>query len=126
MGTSTRPKRTSLGCSKQLPPGRSHHCSRGHAGRATDGHRIQEQDPLGFDRGRIWIADDFDAPLPDDLLKAFYDGEIPKPEPKRRKRKGSSYGIRWSGCGAWVLPKISRPPDLKFLSAEARTLISPR
>lgn len=48
--------------------------------------------PLGMDRGKIWIADDFDAPLPDDLLKAFYGGELPKfkakkPEPKRRKRK---------------------------------------
>lgn len=26
---------------------------------------------LGRDRGKIWIADDFDAPLPDDLLAAF-------------------------------------------------------
>lgn len=26
---------------------------------------------LGFDRGRIEIADDFDAPLPADLLAAF-------------------------------------------------------
>jgi prevent-host-death family protein len=42
---------------------------------------------LGMDRGRIWIADDFDAPLPDELLKLFYGGEIPKLEPKRRKRK---------------------------------------
>jgi prevent-host-death family protein len=42
---------------------------------------------LGMDRGRIWIADDFNAPLPDDLLKAFYGGEVPKPEPKRRRRK---------------------------------------
>lgn len=33
--------------------------------------------PLGMDRGQIWIADDFDAPLPDDLLKAFYGGEPP-------------------------------------------------
>src|ERR1700683_904953 len=33
--------------------------------------------PLGFDRGRVWIADDFDAPLPDDLLKQFYGGELP-------------------------------------------------
>jgi prevent-host-death family protein len=41
--------------------------------------------PLGMDRGRIWIADDFDAPLPDDLLKEFYGGELPEwedPEPK--------------------------------------------
>jgi len=41
--------------------------------------------PLGMDRGRIWIADDFDGPLPDDLLKAFYGGEIPKPQRPRRK-----------------------------------------
>jgi prevent-host-death family protein len=43
--------------------------------------------PLGFDRGRIWVADDFDAPLPDELLKQFYGGELPKLEPKPRKRK---------------------------------------
>jgi prevent-host-death family protein len=45
--------------------------------------------PLGFDRGKIWIADDFDV-LPDDLLKEFYGGELPPivpPKPKRRKRK---------------------------------------
>jgi prevent-host-death family protein len=41
--------------------------------------------PLGMDRGRVWVADDFDAPLPDDLLKAFYGGELPKLE--RRKRR---------------------------------------
>jgi len=33
--------------------------------------------PLGMDRGRVWVADDFDAPLPDELLKAFYGGELP-------------------------------------------------
>jgi len=43
--------------------------------------------PLGMDRGRIWIADDFDAPLPDDLLKLFYGGELPKLESQPRKRK---------------------------------------
>lgn len=26
---------------------------------------------LGRDRGKIWIADDFDAPLPDDVLADF-------------------------------------------------------
>ena len=41
--------------------------------------------PMGMDRGKIWIADDFDAPLPDDLLKAFYGGRLPKLE--RRKRR---------------------------------------
>ena len=41
--------------------------------------------PLGMDRGRVWVADDFDAPLPDDLLKAFYGGELPKLERPKRK-----------------------------------------
>lgn len=41
--------------------------------------------PMGMDRGKVWIAEDFDAPLPDDLLKAFYGGELPKLT--RRKRK---------------------------------------
>jgi prevent-host-death family protein len=43
--------------------------------------------PLGFARGEIWIADDFDAPLPDDLLAAFYGGEIPKLESKPKKTR---------------------------------------
>jgi prevent-host-death family protein len=43
--------------------------------------------PLGMDRGRIWIADDFDAPLPDDLLKEFYGGELPKLVSEKRKPK---------------------------------------
>jgi prevent-host-death family protein len=52
----------------------------------------QKKRPLGFARGEVWVADDFDAPLPDDLLAAFYGGEIPKLEPKpkraqRRRRK---------------------------------------
>lgn len=46
--------------------------------------------PMGMDRGKIWIADDFDAPLPNDMLKEFYGGELPKldrPKAKWRKRK---------------------------------------
>lgn len=27
---------------------------------------------FGGDEGQVWIADDFDAPLPDDLLDLFY------------------------------------------------------
>ncbi len=27
---------------------------------------------LGMDRGKVWIADDFDAPLPPELLALFY------------------------------------------------------
>lgn len=29
---------------------------------------------LGFMRGKIWVAEDFDAPLPDDLQKLFDGG----------------------------------------------------
>jgi prevent-host-death family protein len=44
--------------------------------------------PLGFARGEVWVADDFDAPLPDELLAAFYGGKLPKAStPSRRKRK---------------------------------------
>jgi prevent-host-death family protein len=42
--------------------------------------------PLGFARGEVWVADDFDAPLPDDILAEFYGGEPPKPV-KTRTRK---------------------------------------
>ena len=45
--------------------------------------------PLGFARGQVWIADDFDAPLPDDLLAAFYGGEIPKLTKKRTSKRKS-------------------------------------
>jgi prevent-host-death family protein len=43
--------------------------------------------PLGFARGQVWVADDFDAPLPDDLLREFYGGELPKLDPKPRKAR---------------------------------------
>jgi prevent-host-death family protein len=44
--------------------------------------------PLGFARGEVWVAEDFDAPLPDELLAEFYGGAVPKmSEPSRRKRK---------------------------------------
>ena len=56
--------------------------------------RTKSARPLGFARGEVWVADDFDAPLPDDLLAAFYGGEIPKLEkspklekPRKRRRK---------------------------------------
>lgn len=32
------------------------------------------QRELGFAKGQVWIADDFDAPLPDDLQKLFDGG----------------------------------------------------
>ena len=44
--------------------------------------------PLGFARGEVWVADDFDAPLPDDLLAQFYGGALPNlTRSPRRKRK---------------------------------------
>lgn len=46
----------------------------------------QAKRPLGFARGEIWVADDFDAPLPDDLLKEFYGGELPKLESEVKKK----------------------------------------
>ncbi|MBW8875334.1 MAG: hypothetical protein JF614_10260 [Acidobacteria bacterium] len=27
--------------------------------------------PMGIDAGKGWVAEDFDAPLPDDLLRSF-------------------------------------------------------
>ena len=43
--------------------------------------------PMGFARGQVRIADDFDAPLPADLLAQFYGGTIPKPDRRSRKRR---------------------------------------
>jgi prevent-host-death family protein len=39
---------------------------------------------LGIDEGRIYIADDFDAPLPDEILAGFYGEDAP---PKKAKKK---------------------------------------
>jgi prevent-host-death family protein len=49
--------------------------------------RVKKIRPLGMDRGSIWVADDFDAPLPDDLLKQFYGGELPPLEPATVMKK---------------------------------------
>jgi prevent-host-death family protein len=40
----------------------------------------------GSAKGQIWIANDFDAPLPDDVLNLFNDGEVfpPTTEPARK------------------------------------------
>jgi prevent-host-death family protein len=43
--------------------------------------------PLNMDRGRVWVADDFDAPLPPDLLAAFEGETDPEPPAKPRRRR---------------------------------------
>lgn len=43
--------------------------------------------PMGMDRGKIWIAEDFDAPLPPELLKQFYGGTLPKLERGKQRRR---------------------------------------
>lgn len=49
--------------------------------------KVKAQRQLGLYRGQIWMADDFDAPLPDDLLAAFNGEEPPMTKPKRVPRK---------------------------------------
>jgi len=40
---------------------------------------------FGLLKGKVWIADDFDDPLPDDLLKAFYGLEPNESWPAERE-----------------------------------------
>jgi prevent-host-death family protein len=42
--------------------------------------------PMGMDRGRIWIADDFDAPDPE-IEALFYDAPLTTNTPRKKKRK---------------------------------------
>lgn len=53
---------------------------------------VQGKRPLGFYRDQIWIADDFDAPLPDDILASFYgedstDSTVRKPVKRASAKK---------------------------------------
>jgi antitoxin (DNA-binding transcriptional repressor) of toxin-antitoxin stability system len=40
----------------------------------------------GLLRGRLWVADDFDAPLLKDILDAFYGTAVAKRGPSRGRR----------------------------------------
>ncbi len=42
--------------------------------------------PLGLDRGLFEVPEDFDAPLPDDILDAF-EGAVPKVRAKKKVRR---------------------------------------
>jgi prevent-host-death family protein len=44
--------------------------------------------PLGMYRGQFTVPEDFDAPLPDELLAQFYGGEVPKPIKRAGKKRG--------------------------------------
>ncbi|HTR23012.1 MAG TPA: type II toxin-antitoxin system prevent-host-death family antitoxin [Terriglobales bacterium] len=46
---------------------------------------IANRRPLGAMEGQIYIAEDFDAPLPADLLASFYGEEPRRKEPARVK-----------------------------------------
>jgi antitoxin (DNA-binding transcriptional repressor) of toxin-antitoxin stability system len=96
--------------------------------RPTEGKR-----KLGLYRDEIWIADDFDAPLPPDLLAGFLgedsaseatdDNPDLKDKAKRRKKK-------WSTCSTRVftfimlavgdLPRHHNDPFDRILIAKAR------
>ena len=47
----------------------------------------QGRRPLGYLQGQIHMADDFDAPLPDDLL-ALFEGDVPNGGEPKRKNPG--------------------------------------
>ncbi|MGA7382320.1 MAG: type II toxin-antitoxin system Phd/YefM family antitoxin [Terriglobales bacterium] len=42
--------------------------------------------PMGMDKGKIWIADDFDAPDPE-LEALFYDAPFTTNSPRKKNRK---------------------------------------
>ncbi len=44
----------------------------------------QSKRPLGFLKGEIWMADDFDAPLPPDILAGFLGEEEPEKQPVKK------------------------------------------
>ena len=46
----------------------------------------QKSRPMGMDRGRIWIADDFDAPMPE-IEALFYDAPLTTPTPRKKKKR---------------------------------------
>jgi prevent-host-death family protein len=47
--------------------------------RAAQGKR-----PLGFLKGEIWMAEDFDAPLPSDILAGFLGEDEPEKQPVKK------------------------------------------
>lgn len=44
---------------------------------------------LGGDEGRVWEAEDFNAPLPDSIVDAFYGSRAARPKPRSRGRRSA-------------------------------------
>lgn len=47
----------------------------------------QGKRPLGFLKGEIWMADDFDAPLPPDILAGFLGEDEPAKQPVMKAQR---------------------------------------
>ncbi|MGA2205250.1 MAG: type II toxin-antitoxin system Phd/YefM family antitoxin [Terracidiphilus sp.] len=48
--------------------------------RLTQLEPVKKPIRFGLMKGQIWVADDFDAPLPDEVLAGFEDGPVFPPE----------------------------------------------
>lgn len=64
-------RRVELALPEDLPPGPAEVIVFS-ASPAKDKHGLR---PIGIDVGKGWVADDFDAPLPEDLQQLFEGGE---------------------------------------------------
>jgi prevent-host-death family protein len=58
--------------------------------RLTKLEPIKKRIRFGGLKGKIWVADDFDAPLPDAILSEFEDGPIFPPERRLSARSGAA------------------------------------
>ena len=50
---------------------------------------VRKARPLGAMEGQIYVPDDFDAPLPADVLASFYGGEPLSKKPAQVKRRST-------------------------------------
>ena len=48
---------------------------------------VVNERPIGIFKGSVRISDDFDAPMPDEWLKMFYEAPLTTPSKIRRKKK---------------------------------------
>ena len=50
-------------------------------------HTTKGKRPLGFLKGEIWMAEDFNAPLPPDILAGFLGEDEPTKQPVKRAQR---------------------------------------